>query len=106
MVIVIIMANGGLICVSGIYIAARDGKWSIQSTVMGSTVPARHCEGAVPQRPGEKQCHRRTLLQVSDIRFSFFWGGFGHAVHENLGSLSIQINEFYLHLNICISILY
>lgn len=56
----------GVVCVvSGTLIASRDGEGSVQSTVLGDAILARHCEGAFAERPREKQRHRRTLLQVS-----------------------------------------
>lgn len=51
--------------VSGTPIAGRDGEGSFPATVLGDAVLARHCEGAVAERPREKQRHRGTLLQVS-----------------------------------------
>lgn len=41
-----------------IQVATKDGKRSIQPEVLGDTVPACHCEGAVTgQWSREKQCH-------------------------------------------------
>lgn len=38
--------------------AGRDGEGSVHSTVLGNAVPARHCQGALAERPREKQRHR------------------------------------------------